>query len=60
VPGRIDAQRLADWLPASRDVEAYFCGPKPFMATVLQSLRVIGVPQTQTHYEFFGPSQALQ
>ena len=60
VPGRISVDLLADWLPASRDVEAYFCGPQPFMETVLQALRAIGVPQTQTYYEFFGPSQVLQ
>ena len=59
-PHHFDAAQLAGWLPASRDVEAYFCGPKPFMATVLQGLRALGVPAAQTHYEFFGPSQVLR
>ena len=58
-PRRLSAEQLAVWLPASRDVQAYFCGPKPFMATVRQSLRALGVPAAQTHYEFFGPSQVL-
>lgn len=58
-PARIDAEQLGRWLPASRDVEAYFCGPQPFMAAVLQGLRALGVPAAQTHYEFFGPAQAL-
>lgn len=58
-PARIDAEQLGRWLPASRDVEAYFCGPQPFMAAVLKGLRALGVPPAQTHYEFFGPAQAL-
>ena len=58
-PARIDAEQLGRWLPASRDVDAYFCGPQPFMSAVLQGLRALGVPAAQTHYEFFGPTQAL-
>ena len=51
--------RLAQWLPASRDVDAYFLGPKPFMALVKRQLEALGVPQAQTHFEFFGPAAAL-
>ncbi|MET1113508.1 MAG: NO-inducible flavohemoprotein [Comamonas sp.] len=58
-PRRLDAGQLAAWLPASRDVEAYFCGPQPFMAAVQRGLSALGVPAAQTHYEFFGPSQVL-
>lgn len=58
-PRRFDAAQLAGWLPASRDIEAYFCGPQPFMAAVQQGLRALGVPAAQTHHEFFGPSQVL-
>lgn len=58
-PARIGAEQLGRWLPASRDVDAYFCGPQPFMSAVLQGLRALGVPAAQTHYEFFGPTQAL-
>lgn len=57
--GLLDSQRLAQWLPASRDVDAYFLGPKPFMALVQRSLKTLGVPEAQTHYEFFGPAAAL-
>lgn len=58
--GLLDQGQLAQWLPAHRDVDAYFLGPKPFMAMVKRSLAALGVPETQTHYEFFGPAAALQ
>jgi len=59
--GRLDEQRLAQWLPsATRDVDAYFLGPKPFMQQVRRSLRKLGVPDGQMRYEFFGPASALE
>lgn len=58
--GYISRDHLASWLPASRDVEAYFLGPTPFMKAVKAHLRELGVPEAQTHYEFFGPAEALQ
>ncbi|GAB3386609.1 NO-inducible flavohemoprotein [Azotobacter armeniacus] len=58
--GRLDAERLAAWLPVERDLEAYFLGPQPFMAQIKRQLRELGVPQEQCHYEFFGPAQALE
>ena len=58
--GRIDAQKLAQWLPATRDVDAYFLGPKPFMQQVKSALRTLGVPDKQARYEFFGPASALE
>lgn len=58
--GMIDTALLAQWLPASRDVDAYFLGPLPFMQVVKNSLRELGVPEAQTHYEFFGPAAVLQ
>lgn len=57
--GRLTEQQLADWLPQSRDVDAYFLGPKPFMAAIRRQLKAIGVPEQQTRYEFFGPASAL-
>jgi nitric oxide dioxygenase len=60
--GRIDAEKLAQWLPgsgATRDVDAYFLGPKPFMKQVKRALRTLGVPEHQARYEFFGPAAAL-
>lgn len=57
--GFLTPTELAQWLPATRDVDAYFLGPKPFMALVKRSLKALGVPETQTHYEFFGPAADL-
>lgn len=51
--------QLQQWLPADRNVEAYFLGPKPFMAFIKRSLHEMGVPDGQAHYEFFGPAEAL-
>ncbi|CAD5106606.1 NO-inducible flavohemoprotein [Zestomonas carbonaria] len=58
--GFISAELLDRWLPEERDLDAYFLGPKPFMAQVKRHLRELGVPQEQCHYEFFGPAQALE
>ena len=58
--GLLSSARLAEWLPASRDVDAYFLGPKPFMRHVKKQLRELGVPESQTRYEFFGPASALE
>ncbi|GGJ95890.1 NO-inducible flavohemoprotein [Pseudomonas matsuisoli] len=57
--GLLDQTRLAEWLPEDRDVDAYFLGPKPFMAMMKRSLRELGVPDAQARYEFFGPAEAL-
>jgi len=58
--GHLQPQQLAQWLPASRDVDAYFLGPKPFMRQMKKQLRDLGVPEAQTRYEFFGPAGALE
>ncbi len=57
--GLLSQEHLAQWLPETRDVDAYFLGPKPFMALVKRSLHALGVPEAQTRYEFFGPASAL-
>lgn len=57
--GRLTEQQLGDWLPEDRDVDAYFLGPKPFMAAVRRQLKSLGVPEQQTRYEFFGPASAF-
>ncbi len=57
--GLLGNKELGEWLPKSRDVDAYFLGPLPFMKAVKRSLRELGVPEAQTHYEFFGPARAL-
>ena len=58
--GRLSLERLKAWLPAERDLDAYFLGPKPFMAALKRNLRELGVPETQARYEFFGPASALE
>lgn len=58
--GLLSREQLEAWLPATRDVDAYFLGPTPFMALVKKHLAALGIPQDQCHYEFFGPAQALE
>ncbi len=57
--GLITAELLASRLPADRDVDLYFLGPKPFMQAVYRIARELGVPEAQTRFEFFGPREAL-
>lgn len=57
--GRPNLAQLEQWLPADRDVDAYFLGPKPFMRAMKTALRLAGVPDAQARYEFFGPAEAL-
>ncbi|MTW13368.1 NO-inducible flavohemoprotein [Pseudoduganella eburnea] len=57
--GMLGNKELGEWLPQSRDVDAYFLGPLPFMKAVKRSLHELGVPEAQTYYEFFGPAKAL-
>ena len=58
--GFLHTELLDKWMPTSRDVDAYFLGPLPFMQSVKRSLGELGVPKSQTYYEFFGPAVALQ
>jgi nitric oxide dioxygenase len=51
---------LREWLPMDRNIDAYFLGPKPFMAFMKQALKSLGVPEEQTRHEFFGPAEALE
>lgn len=57
--GYIDQERLAKWLPETRDIDVYFLGPISFMQSMKQHLKALGVPESQTHHEFFGPAAAL-
>nr|WKF56517.1 Flavohemoprotein [Paraburkholderia busanensis] len=57
--GYLDEALLDRWLPRSRDVDAYFLGPLPFMKAVKKHLKTLGVPESQSHCEFFGPAAAL-
>ncbi|MEG1041467.1 MAG: NO-inducible flavohemoprotein [Pseudomonas sp.] len=58
--GLLSAEQLSAWLPAERDLDAYFLGPKGFMATIKRHLKGLGVPEQQSRYEFFGPASALE
>ncbi|KAB5626381.1 NO-inducible flavohemoprotein [Pseudomonas putida] len=58
--GLLTQDLLAEWLPRERDVDAYFLGPKGFMAAIRRHLKALGVPDAQSRYEFFGPAAALE
>ncbi|UVJ44960.1 NO-inducible flavohemoprotein [Pseudomonas sp. LS1212] len=58
--GLLNQEQLGQWLPAERDVDAYFLGPKGFMAAIKRHLKGLGVPEHQSRYEFFGPASALE
>ncbi len=55
--GLVDDGFLREIAPAEADY--YFCGPKPFMASVHHGLKAWGVPDDRIHFEFFGPRQEL-
>ena len=58
--GILTEEVLAQWLPSERDLDAYFLGPKGFMGAVKRHLKALGVPEKQSHYEFFGPAAELK
>lgn len=58
--GLLNQAQLAQWLPEQRDLDAYFLGPKGFMAAIKRHLKALGVPDGQSRYEFFGPASALE
>ncbi|AXK53659.1 NO-inducible flavohemoprotein [Pseudomonas protegens] len=58
--GLLTREQLADWLPEQRDLDAYFLGPKGFMAAIKRHLKALGIPEQQSRYEFFGPAAALE
>lgn len=58
--GLLTREQLADWLPQQRDLDAYFLGPKGFMAAIKRHLKALGIPEQQSRYEFFGPAAALE
>ncbi|MEK8029211.1 NO-inducible flavohemoprotein [Ideonella sp. DXS29W] len=58
--GVVDTDLLAAQLPADRDVDLYFLGPKPFMQQVYTSGLALGITPDRLRYEFFGPLEPLQ
>ncbi|MDI1261483.1 NO-inducible flavohemoprotein [Aquabacterium sp.] len=57
--GRVNQDLLGQHLPADRDVDVYFIGPKPFMQAIYQIGRDLGVQSNRLRYEFFGPMEAI-
>ncbi len=57
--GRVTAALLREWAPTA-EARFYFCGPTPFMASVADSLKGLGVDDSRVNFEFFGPKQQLQ
>ena len=53
--GRVDLEAVQ--IPA--DAQVYLCGPLPFMKSVRQTLIERLVPETDIHYEIFGPNKWL-
>lgn len=58
--GLLDQAQLEQWLPEDRDLDAYFLGPKGFMAAIKRQLKLAGVPEKQSRFEFFGPASVLE
>ena len=49
-----DAQSLVALVPDIRQRDVYVCGPPPMTEAVIESLRELGLPRGQVHYERFG------
>lgn len=58
--GLLNESHLQQHLGSERDVECYVLGPKPFMHCVLGMASRLGIPDSQVHYEFFGPLEEIQ
>jgi nitric oxide dioxygenase len=56
--GNVTTALLREWTPFE-NADYYLCGPPPFMASVLGSLKQLGVPEQRIRHEFFGPKQSL-
>lgn len=57
--GRPNMDHLQLWLPDNSNFDAYFLGPRPFMAFIKKALSGLGVPDDRSRYEFFGPAEDL-
>lgn len=57
--GFIDLPWLQTIVPA-KEASFYFCGPLPFMRAINSLLKEWGIPESDIHYEFFGPAGSLQ
>ncbi len=57
--GFISEQLLGQKLPADKNVDFYFLGPKPFMAAMRNLARSLGINDENVKYEFFGPLEDI-
>ncbi len=57
--GFVTSELLGAQLAGHSDVELYLLGPLPFMQNMLKIAKQLGVPESQIHYEFFGPAADL-
>ena len=57
--GFVDEEFIKSVIPHS-DCDYYFCGPKIFMNNIYKTLKSWNVPQSQIHFEFFGPREELE
>ncbi|SDM58648.1 nitric oxide dioxygenase [Fictibacillus solisalsi] len=56
--GFVNEEWLKELAPDPK-AEYYFCGPVPFMKAVYRILTNLNVPESQIHFEFFGPAEEL-
>ncbi|MFE9022892.1 ferric reductase-like transmembrane domain-containing protein [Streptomyces sp. NPDC007808] len=53
VPDKLGPAELARLVPDITDRDVFLCGPPPMMNAVIGSLRELGVPKQQVHFERF-------
>ena len=53
VPDRLAPRELAALVPDITERDVFLCGPPPMMNAVLATLRELGVPRPQIHFERF-------
>ena len=57
--GHVDVELLKSLLPLD-NYDYYLCGPTPFIESLFDGLKSLGVADERIHYEFFGPGAALR
>ena len=58
VAGRLDAERIRELKPTP-DMDAYICGPGPFMQDMIEALGACGLPSSRIHTEIFGATASI-
>ncbi|KAF5098953.1 hypothetical protein D0Z00_001819 [Geotrichum galactomycetum] len=57
--GHLNKESLAELLKDKENSLVYYLGPVSYMISVAKYLKELGVPENQTHREFFFPDQSL-